>query len=73
MNNLDYVNYQIRRKSLRELPSLLTTEQMAVLLDLRDEKQVSRMCKAGVIKAAKIGKRWYISRDWLMKEVEGIA
>lgn len=53
---------QSARASLRDLPDVITPEQLAAVTG-QHPNVVRRQCADGVIPAKKIGTHWYMSRD----------
>ena len=61
---------QPNRRTLRDLllPDLLTVEDLAFHLQ-RSQSAICNMLRAGVIPGRKIGKRWIVDRDALLRSL----
>lgn len=51
-----------------DLPELLNTEQAARILNVH-RRTVARMCQSGKIRCVRIGSRWRVNRDALLRLV----
>ncbi len=66
MQNDQIFRAQMRRKQIKELPTVLSVKETAMFLNLPTQT-VSRQCQNGMIPAVKIGKQWRITREAIEK------